>query len=93
MNNCSDDFARKTESPRSRGWGGGPRALFRRLPYFPFWGALILHFLHSFTKEIHEKYELTSVLLLNNLAGAFAREQKYDFLLLAVESCTFDRQE
>ena len=43
--------------------------------YFSFFGTLILYSLRNFVKQKHKKYALTSVLLLNNLAGAFAREK------------------
>ena len=39
--------------------------------YVSFFGTLILHVLRIYTK----KYALTIVLLLNNLAGAFARQK------------------
>ena len=54
-------------------------------PYFFFLGAVILHFLRNFTKQKHEKYALTSVLLLNNLAGAFAREKMTIFYCLTAK--------
>ena len=44
-------------------------------PIFSFFGCLILHFLRNLKKKNLKKYALTIVLLLNNLAGAFAREK------------------